>query len=112
VAAINGYPAHDLPWQAHAYLRRARSISPSNLIQLAMWAVNRIAAPNSELPEVYRDSSPETEADWRASVVDLAGRLSSPIRAAPRLTFAMRMRVMRTEAVERLLRRLLHGRLP
>lgn len=94
-------------WRA-AYLRRTSGEEAQDQqTQLALLAVNRLLAANSELADLYADSSPGAEAEWRASADDLRRRLAGPARARPRLPLATQLRLMRTEAIERVLRGLL-----
>jgi Domain of unknown function (DUF4259) len=102
VAAINGYPAADLPWQAHAYLGRPLEEPVDQLKYLALLSVNRVLAANSELAEVWSDASSEDSAAWRASIDDLCERLSAPSRERPPLGAGTRVRLAGSMIVERL----------
>jgi hypothetical protein len=104
VAALNGYPAPDLPWQAHVYIGRPATESLEGLKSMAIFAVNRTLAANSELEEAYREAPAEAAADWRLSTDDLLRRLSAPARERPRLGVATRWRLMKSQLIERLYR--------
>lgn len=106
VAAINGHPAADLPWQAHAYLGRPPEEPLDQLKFLAVLSVNRVLATNSELAEVWADASPKASAAWLASMDDLRRRLSGPARVRPRLGAATRLRLAGSRIMERLARQL------
>jgi hypothetical protein len=109
VAAINGYPADDLPWQATRYVRRPEE-PRDELKYLAILAVNRTLAANSELADAYAEASPSADAEWRTSMEDLRRRLSAPVRETPPITTATRWRLARSQGLERLMRLLLVGR--
>lgn len=103
VAAINGYPGGELPWQAMRHLRRPEE-PRDQLKLLAILAVNRALAVNSELADTYAESSPGADAEWRTSMEDLRHRLSAPAREMQRLPVATRWRLARAQGVERLMR--------
>lgn len=81
VAAINGHPGGELPEELASRLRALRLAPADERTQLAVRAVERVAA-RSELQELWEESGPSEE--WRSVVRDLLSRLAATPRSSSR----------------------------
>jgi hypothetical protein len=75
VAALNGHPAQSLPDNVVEYINR---VSPPGveMTDLALRALERVKADNSELKELWDES--DSREEWFKSLADLEARLGKP----------------------------------